>query len=357
MRPGASAPSQRYRSIRRLTDSEFCWRGLLGGKAGAHSSLLATHIERVEKRAQPSAGHEPKTVGDLPPRQPAQQQFPVRPHRVEGSPSEHYCPLMSVCLVAEYPWPQIRHLRGLEEPGVVVLSDTRLSSPDGRPWTPWVVAKQGAVERNIFVCYTSSHVGVTIRALSATVSRRDVKRVGAALRELHQRHGGATELLVVVWRRRQRPQVLEVMPPGYAPRKRTGVVGIGDRAVLEWIRENLPDVAETERQQKFVESFRGRMPGIQVPEPRYGIDQAAMQLVAAMYEGITQAGGSTVGLPVQLALVHRGEVRVENVAMTADLTTWEEVAILPHQLKMPKLQLVRMAEDNAKRTAVQIFDA
>jgi hypothetical protein len=239
----------------------------------------------------------------------------------------------------------------------VVLSDTRLSTPSGRPLTPWIAAKQGAVKRNIFVCYTSSNVGVTIHALRASVPRRNVKDVGATLRDMHARYGGATELLVVVWTRKLRPQVLEVMPPKYVPRKRTGVVGIGDRAVLEWIRQNLPDVAETERQQEFVESMRDRMPGMQLPEHRYGIDQASMQLVGAFYEGITKAGGSTVGLPVQLALVHRGEVRAENVAMTADLKTWEEVAILPHQLKMPKLPLVRTTADNAARTARQIFEA
>jgi hypothetical protein len=49
----------------RITDSEFCWRGLNGGKSGQHNSLPATSIERVEKRALSSAGHEPETVGDI----------------------------------------------------------------------------------------------------------------------------------------------------------------------------------------------------------------------------------------------------------------------------------------------------
>jgi len=264
---------------------------------------------------------------------------------------------MSVCLVAEYPWPQIRHLRGLEMPGVVVLSDTRLSTLDGRPLTPWIVAKQGALKKNVFACYTSTNVGVTIRALNASVPRHNVKSIGTALRDMHERYGGATELLVVVWTRKLQPQVLELMPPRYVPRKRTGVVGIGHRAVLEWIRQNLPDVGETERQQEFLESVRDRMPGTEFPEPHYGIDQASMQLVAALYEGITQAGGPTVGLPVQLALVHMGKVRIENVAMTPDLKAWEEVAILPSQVRMPKLPLVRTETDDTARTAVQVFDA
>lgn len=263
---------------------------------------------------------------------------------------------MSVCIVAEYPWRQIAHLQGLEIPGVVVLSDTRLTASGGRV-LPWIAAKQGPLKRNVFVCYTSSNVGVTLRTLSASVHRRDLRAVGAMLRELHERYGGITELLAVVWKRNFQPQVLELMPPQYIPRKRTGVVGIGDRAVIEWFTANLPAVDETERQQHFLDEMRARMPGVTFPEHRFGIDQAAMQLVACLHEGITQVGGVTVGLPVQLALVHMGQVRVENVVMTADLTTWNEVAILPTRIKMPKLPLARTTVDDMPRSAVQIFEA
>ena len=262
---------------------------------------------------------------------------------------------MSVCIAAQYPWPQIRHLRGLEPPGVVVLSDTRLSSSGGRV-LPWVAAKQGSLKRNIFVCYTSSNVAVTSRALAASVASRDVKRIGSTLRDAHERYGGATELLVVVWRRKMPPQVLELMPPLYRPQRRTGVVGIGDRAVLGWFKDILPDLKQVEKQQEFLEAMRERMHGAVLPEHRYGIEKASMQLVAAFHEAILRAGGPTVGLPVQVAIIHLGRAWPLNAAMTADLEHWEEVAILPSQVNVPSFRLVRTPVDRSPRSAIQLFE-
>lgn len=265
---------------------------------------------------------------------------------------------MSVCVAAEYPWFNIRHLRGLELPGVAVLSDTRVTSSRGTIH-PWVAAKQKPLKRSIFVCYTSSNVAVTLHALRQALSRRDVKAIGRSLREAHERYGGVAELLTVVWTRKLPPQLLELMPPDYAPRRRRGIVGIGDRAVLAWLQENFPDpslrVAES---QDLMEALREASAGkIEVVKPHYGIEQAAVSIVAAFSEAIRLAGGQSVGLPVQLAVINGGTARPVDLHMTKDLGSWEEVAVLPHKTNLPNLPLAYGEVDLTPRTAVQLFGA
>ncbi|MHB1195085.1 MAG: hypothetical protein ACYC6F_18840 [Longimicrobiales bacterium] len=261
---------------------------------------------------------------------------------------------MSVCIVAEYPWRNIRNMPGLELPGVVVCSDTRVLH--GRQVTPWLASKQKPVAKNIFVCYTSSNLFATLTAVDASLGTRSVSRIGKALRQAHENYGGASEMLAVVWTRKLPPQVLELMPPSYAPTVRRGVVGIGDRAVLVWVRDNFPEDDQTEEQQAFLERLRTRVSeSIVFPEPHYPIEQASMQVVAALTEGIRVAGGPSVSLPVQAAVVNNGSARALDVMMSPDARTFEEVTIRDRDATLPSLRPIRVAEDRIRRTALQII--
>ncbi len=84
----------------------------------------------------------------------------------------------------------------------------------------------------------SSNVDATIRALLRCAGTSNVKRLGSILKESHEKYGGATELLACVWSTGgHSQQILEVMPPSYEPRPRTGIVGSGDPKVLKRFKE------------------------------------------------------------------------------------------------------------------------
>lgn len=106
---------------------------------------------------------------------------------------------MSVCVVAQYPWKAIRTLIGPEPPGVIMCSDTRIV--EGRSLKPFqfLLAKQYGLSRNLIVCYTSSNVDITIKALDECAGTSNVRQLARTLKERHARFGGVTELLACVW--------------------------------------------------------------------------------------------------------------------------------------------------------------
>ena len=78
----------------------------------------------------------------------------------------------------------------------------------------------------------------TVRAVVRCSGTSNVKRLGEILRESHEKYGGVIELLACVWvAGGEHQQILELMPPSYEPRPRSGIVGIGDRDVLRRFKE------------------------------------------------------------------------------------------------------------------------
>jgi len=262
---------------------------------------------------------------------------------------------MSVCVAAQFPWFNITHLPGLDMPGVVVCSDTRVVRGLGKV-LPFFASKQNLLSRNIFVCYTSTNVYATFQALGNSFGTKNVKAIAASLREAHSKWGGYTELLAIVWTRKFPPQILELMPPGYGPKPRSGIVGIGDREVLTWMRDNFPKPnVEAPISADALEKAREFFGEFTLPEPSFSIDEGGLQVVAAFSEAISQVGSPTVALPIQAAVINRGTVRPLSVHSSGDLESWTELTIGRDRLSMPKLSPVRVSGSIPALRAVQLF--
>jgi len=198
---------------------------------------------------------------------------------------------MSVCVVAQYPWKAVTTLIGSEPPGLIMCSDTLIV--EGRTLKPFdfLLAKQYGLSPNLIVCYTSSNVDATLRAVLRCAGTSDVKRLGRTLRESHDKYGGATELLACVWSKGgHSPQILEVMPPAYEPTPRTGIVGIGDRKVLKRFKEVFTEEIE-------------HICKVYVPPSapfgnRFSISSAIAFITAALSDAIEEVKSQTVALPV-----------------------------------------------------------
>jgi len=221
----------------------------------------------------------------------------------------------------------------------------------------WLFSKQRLLAPNILVCYTTNNGAATTLALNSNWGARNLKRIGAALRETHERYGGLTELIAVVWRKRIPPQILELMPPHYVPRSRTGVIGIGDPAVLEWFRLNFraaPDPPYVPSTEELESLSRAVGSPVTYSVPPYTIDEAALNVGAALSEGIRQAGGITVGLPIQVMTVARGAVRTIPITSTTDLKTWEDLTVDPSGVRVPAPNPPVVAKDPRPRSASQL---
>jgi hypothetical protein len=81
---------------------------------------------------------------------------------------------------------------------MIMCADTLVVK--GQSFEPFdfLLAKQYGLSRNLIVCYTSSNVDATFRALLRCAGTSNVKRLGSTLREVHEKYGGATELLACV---------------------------------------------------------------------------------------------------------------------------------------------------------------
>jgi hypothetical protein len=241
---------------------------------------------------------------------------------------------MSVCVVATYPWQSISHFRGLGTPGAMVCSDTRLSSNKGP--IKFLQSKQRLNAPDLLVCFTSSHLAATTEALKRSWGMRNVKKVGQALKDEHRKWGGCTEMLALVWKGRSKPQLFELMPYKYHPTQRRGIVGIGDNAVLEWMREHFPTDDPSDSAPALSPAAIGSLSAtvghpVTFPPPSFSIDEAALRVAMVFSEGITQAGGDTVALPVQVWTVQDGTVRGMGISASArnSVESFEDVTA-PH---------------------------
>ncbi|HEY0929196.1 MAG TPA: hypothetical protein VGE27_04705 [Gemmatimonas sp.] len=265
---------------------------------------------------------------------------------------------MSVCIIAAFPWDCVKNRAGISAPGVVVCSDTRVTY--GKTIGPWWLTKQSMIARNIVVCYTSSHAEATSLAISKSIGSKTVKRIGDNLRAAHAAHGGFTELVAVVWRQKQTPQVLELMPPKYAPAVRTGIIGIGDGAVLDSFKVHFradldpePEVPGREQMELAWERQFGKK--LVWPTPFLPIETAAKHVVEALSGAIENAGGPTVALPVQLMTITQERVQQLQATSTADLVTWSDVTTSIDKTRFAPVKPAHVAISSPKRSAVQLF--
>lgn len=268
---------------------------------------------------------------------------------------------MSVCVVAQFPWSTIRSVTTNEPPGVIVCSDTRIVA--GKKVIPWLCSKQEPIGKNILVCYTSSNAAATSFGLKRVRHDSNVKRIGISLKQAHERYGGITEAIAVVWRRHQTPQILELMPPRYIPRPRQGIIGIGDREVLHWFCDNFvadpPEDLVTPPPPALLEAIAQAMghPFV-LPPARFPIKQAALQVAAAFTEGIRLAGGPTVSLPVQVMTISDGQVRGHGISASADLENWESLTAEREEVRVVRPNpptLKKREQDEVPRKAMQLF--
>lgn len=266
---------------------------------------------------------------------------------------------MTTCIVAQFPWAAITNVTQAEPPGVIVCTDTKMTSITGRA-RPGVWKKQGPLAKNILVCYTSNNVGATISALSQVSESRNVDRVGKALRESHQKHNGFTELIAVVWHGAQTPQILELMPPDYDPRPRSGIIGIGDNRVLDTFCENFfeaprPDLLDPPSPE-VLERLAQHI-GQPVEPPRYTVHDATGNVAGALVEAIQIRQPTTVGLPIQVRTISLGRV-ISKVLMISPNNgqTWDRVSAHPQETLVPPFQPGKVDSYNGpRRSARQLF--
>jgi hypothetical protein len=155
--------------------------------------------------------------------------------------------------------------------------------------------------------------------------------------------------------------MLELMPPEYRPALRTGIVGIGDPAVLDWFVQNFPEDPRPEMEKQrpdpeMLTAIERQFGQVEFPPPVYPIEYAARDVGAILSLGIQNAGGDTVDLPIQLVHINSGVVRQLSLAMFKDLTKpAREITIDHKSTALPPRQYPRAEPHRGKRSAVQLF--
>ena len=267
---------------------------------------------------------------------------------------------MSVCVVADYPLPS-KHFIGGTSVGAIICCDTKITAP-GRSFSI-LAAKRRAVSENVMVCYTSSNFFVTTAALNYSTNRRVcLKRLGGNLRAHHERWGGLTELLAVVWHKDQlSPQILELMPDRYEPVPRKGVVGIGDAGALLKFRELLSAHLESRTEiPQTPEAIEGLSKSIGRPishDYGRGLLRGATEVACAMSDAIKEAGGPTVGLPlvVNIILPKLGVQNVEIPVMSLATSVWDSITPGSRPVVLPVNKPDRSPAWHGRRSAVQLL--
>jgi len=267
---------------------------------------------------------------------------------------------VSVCIVAPYPWNAVAPLigpdpSGFEPPGLIMCSDTLVVNGQSLEPFDFLLAKQYGLSRNLIVCYTSTYVDATMRALRRCEGTSNVKRLGNILRESHTIYGGATELLACVWTTGvQAPQILEVMPPSYEPRPRTGIVGIGNRVVLKRFKE------------VFTEEIEHILKVYVPPSVPFGshfwIGPAIALVTAAFSDAIEHAvehaKRPTVGLPIHsLTITKQGYSPVQvHERSPGNPGTWRQLTTPTEKLSLLDPIARKIPKDPTPRKACQLFD-
>jgi hypothetical protein len=266
---------------------------------------------------------------------------------------------LTTCIVAQFPWTAIANVTQAEPQGVIVCSDTKMTSITGHA-RPGVWKKQGPMAKNILVCYTSNNVGATISALGRVSNTRNVERISRSLRDSHQRYNGFTELIAVVWHGDQTPQILELMPPDYEPTPRSGIIGIGDNRVLDTFRENFFEAPRPDLRNPPSPEMLERLAqhiGQPVEPPRYTVHDASLNVASALVEAIQIQQPTTVRLPIQIRTISLGRV-TSHVIMSSSNNgqTWTRESAHPQEVLVPPFQPGKVDRYNGpRRSARQLF--
>jgi hypothetical protein len=152
------------------------------------------------------------------------------------------------------------------------------------------------------------------------------------------------------------------MPPSYEPRPRTGIVGIGDRGVLERFRENFREDPSPnlpiETTPEMRENISKALGYPVVFGPRFPIQNAMAEVGSAFTDAIEDVDSPTVALPAHLLTVTK-----------EGYTTYHDFVIEPgkssegrwwttptDKLSILNPSVTRARKDFAPRKAVQLFD-
>lgn len=265
---------------------------------------------------------------------------------------------MTACVVAQFPWTAISNVTKLETRGIIACSDTRLTK--NKEPVSGVFSKQGKLPSKHYICLTSSNLYATLSALKKVDKTKNVKKIGNALREIHDKYGDITEMIVIVSRRFQSAKILELMPPNYKPMHRTGVIGIGDRAVLQSFRENFfeqprPDLLQPPLPPEGRRNLE-RITDMPYTPPRYRINDGTLNVIQALSEGIRIANSLTVGLPIQAVYISNCIVQPVNAHISSDGEIWKQITADRKNVQIPHCRPFSMENDAEKRTTQQLFD-
>ena len=158
------------------------------------------------------------------------------------------------------------------------------------------------------------------------------------------------------------PQILEVMPPSYEPRPRTGIVGIGDRAVLqrfkEVFRENPSPHIPIETTLEMLENISKAFGYTVDFGSWFPIYSAIAAVTSAFTEAIEDVESPTVALPVHaLTITKEGCTPYHaylHVTGKPDEGHW--LTTPTDKLDLLEPIVSRAPKDFAPREAVQLFD-
>lgn len=276
---------------------------------------------------------------------------------------------MSVGIVTIFPWQAILSL-GIEGPPCAsIFTDSRLSFKVGEKYVPidhLQLSKQRVFSDNLIICYTSVNLFVTTRALDRAENasaKPSVKRIGEYLKQEHEQYGGLTELVAVVWRANSPvPQMLELMHPDYMPKPRQGIVGIGDRLVLERFKELFQNPPPSALQLVESAEFAKKHPKLfeNLPPGAMRIDSLEKQTVAeigaALTQAVEEASSDSVGYPLEINwLSKQGLVPINISIRRNDTETWERVSADPKDLSLPSNPPQYSEREKGRGSAVQLI--
>ena len=276
---------------------------------------------------------------------------------------------MSVGIVATYPWQAILSL-GIEGPPCAfIITDSRVSFKVGEKYVPndhLQLSKQRVFSDNLIICYTSVNLYVTTRALDIAENasaKPSVKRIGEYLKQEHEQYGGLTELLAVVWQANSPvPQLLELMHPDYVPKPRQGIVGIGDRYVLERFKELFQNPPPSALQLVESAELAKNHPKLfeNLPSGAIQIDsfekQTVAEIGAALTQAVEEANSDTVGYPLEInSLSKQGLVPINISIRRKDIGTWERVSAESKDLSLPSNPPQHSERQKGRTSAVQLI--
>jgi len=159
-----------------------------------------------------------------------------------------------------------------------------------------------------------------------------------------------------------RQQILELMPPSYEPKLRSGIVGIGDRDVLkrfkEIFREDPSPHLPIEATPEMIENI-SKAVGYRVDfGSRFPITQAIAQITSDFTEAIEEVESPRVALPVHALTITKEGYRPFHAYLHSpgnpDKGRW--LTTPTDKLSLLDRTVPRAPRDIDPRKAVQLFD-